>query len=266
MTPLRSVVSAMFACMLSGSVAAVTAHAQEEGSTPGAIPDPSTYQGSMEQQRQSDAQDQQFRQDEQEAAQERQQNYDYAEQATQQQQQRSAPSRQSYAPSGQREVQSSARPAQPSSDPATAAYERVDYASAARLVRTKALNGDPNAEVKLGYLYEKGLGVARDPATAASWYRKSADQGYAEAQAALGRMYFQGLGVQRDPVEGYKWLIIGGRESAAARRYLQAARQSITYDQMSEATRRAQLWTPVRVAAPAPVTHAAKNAQGNPGH
>jgi len=42
------------------------AFAQDENpTTPGAIPDPSTYQGSMELQRQSDQQDQQFRQQQQ---------------------------------------------------------------------------------------------------------------------------------------------------------------------------------------------------------
>lgn len=44
-------------------VATRAAHAQdEEGSTPGAIPDPGTYQGSTQLQQQSDQQDQQFRQ------------------------------------------------------------------------------------------------------------------------------------------------------------------------------------------------------------
>ena len=50
---------------LIGALCAAPALAQEEGTVPGAIPDPSTYQGSMEQQRQSDAQDQQFRQQQQ---------------------------------------------------------------------------------------------------------------------------------------------------------------------------------------------------------
>lgn len=51
---------------LIGVLWTTAARAQEEGTVPGAIPDPSTYQGSMEQQRQSDSQDQQFRQQQQE--------------------------------------------------------------------------------------------------------------------------------------------------------------------------------------------------------
>jgi hypothetical protein len=41
----------------------------EEGTTPGAIPNPGTYQGSMDLQRQSDQQDQQFRQQQQQQSQ-----------------------------------------------------------------------------------------------------------------------------------------------------------------------------------------------------
>ena len=49
---------ALAACLISLPVAAP---AQEEGTVPGAIPDPSTYQDSMVLQQHSYAQDQQFR-------------------------------------------------------------------------------------------------------------------------------------------------------------------------------------------------------------
>jgi hypothetical protein len=49
------------AAILAGMLSTSPSWAQEEGTVPGAMPDPSTYQGSMEMQRQSDAQDQQFR-------------------------------------------------------------------------------------------------------------------------------------------------------------------------------------------------------------
>jgi hypothetical protein len=49
-----------------GALSAGTAIAQDENpTTPGAIPNPGTYQGSMQQQQQSDQQDQQFRQQQQ---------------------------------------------------------------------------------------------------------------------------------------------------------------------------------------------------------
>jgi hypothetical protein len=225
--------------------------AQEEGSVPGALPDASTYQGSMEMQRQSDAQDQQFREQQQQAAQQRQQDYEYYSQRSVQSQGTTS-SEQSYAPTTQRQTPPSGRTAQLSSDPAMAAFQRGDYAAAIRLLRPRAEQGNATAEHNLGYLYALGLGVPRDQALAANWYRKSAEQGNAASQAELGRMYFQGAGVPRDPIEGYKWLLLAGRESPAARQYMRVASRMISYDQMSEATRRAQTWTPRKVAAPTP--------------
>ena len=60
------VVSVLSASILALSVAGGGARAQDENpTTPGAIPNPGTYQGSMELQRRSDEQDQQFRQQQQ---------------------------------------------------------------------------------------------------------------------------------------------------------------------------------------------------------
>src|SRR5437764_14243525 len=65
MRPLTAFV-AIGPAVLAIVIAAGAATAQEEeGSTPGAIPDPSTYQGSTQLQQQSDQQDQQFRQQQQ---------------------------------------------------------------------------------------------------------------------------------------------------------------------------------------------------------
>lgn len=219
--------------VLAGSGAAC---AQEEGTVPGAIPDPSTYQGSMELQRQSDAQDQQFRAQPQQA--EQPQYYQGA-----QPQQRDAPGR-------QQQSKRTAPPAPQSSDPATAAFQRGDYAAAFRLVRPAAIRGDENAQHNLGWLYEKGLGVPPNPALAVYWYRKSAEQGFPGSQAELGRMYCEGTGVRKDPVECYKWLLIGGRRDAVARENMQQVGPSLSYDQMAEATQRAQSWKPVRSAVP----------------
>jgi len=57
-TPLLLIVTMVIAADLGPGPAA----AQEEGTTPGAIPDPSTYQGSTQLQQQQDRQDQQYRQ------------------------------------------------------------------------------------------------------------------------------------------------------------------------------------------------------------
>jgi TPR repeat protein len=48
-----------------------------------------------------------------------------------------------------------------------------------------AQQGRPEAEFKVGYLYEQGLGVAQNKPSAIAWYQKSSQQGYPDARDAL---------------------------------------------------------------------------------
>ncbi|MSO74665.1 MAG: sel1 repeat family protein, partial [Alphaproteobacteria bacterium] len=84
---------------------------------------------------------------------------------------------------------------------ANAAYERSDYATALKLWRPLAEQGDADAQYKLGWMYRDGQGVLQDYAEAARWYRKAADQGDAWAQTNLGWMYNHGQGVAQDHAE-----------------------------------------------------------------
>lgn len=84
---------------------------------------------------------------------------------------------------------------------AETAYRRGDYASAIRLWRHLAAKGEAKAQLKLGFVYRYGLGVAQDYAEAVFWYRKAAAQGLAAAQNDLGRMYEYGYGVTQDYVK-----------------------------------------------------------------
>jgi TPR repeat protein len=45
----------------------------------------------------------------------------------------------------------------------------------------------------LGYLYQIGLGVARDYAQARRWYQKAADAGNADGMFNLGQLYLDRL-------------------------------------------------------------------------
>jgi hypothetical protein len=226
------------AVTLSVVLLASPAIAQEEGTVPGAIPDPSTYQGSMEMQRQSDAQDQQFRQQQEQQSQQQQQYY-------QPQSSGGSQSTGSYAPSASRGSQRGASSsAAPALNPLAAAFQRGDYATVLKILRPKAQAGNPSAQHNLGFMYEKGYGVPRNPAVAASWYQKSANQGYPAGQLALGRLYFEGVGLPRDLVEAYKWMYLAGRGTSKAFQYIRVIGNMLTYDQMSEAMRRGQLWTP----------------------
>lgn len=100
---------------------------------------------------------------------------------------------------------------------AKGALKSKDYGRAVGLLRPLAERGDPYAQCELAYLFEEGLGVAKDLGAAERWYRKSADQGYAEAQYDLGRNYeHEEFGRSMDYEE---------REKEALRWYGKAAKQ-----------------------------------------
>ena len=186
----------LFACMICGSV-----RAQDENpTTPGAIPNPGSYQGSQELQQRSDEQDQQVRRQQQEQQQQQQQ----------QQQQYGAP-RQSGPGRGNGPAARGPAGMTPSQaadfDAASrggSASERGDYATAYRLLRPAAERGGLLSPYNLALLYERGTGVTRNYGLAMTPFRKSAEQGFAGAMLNLGVMYGLGEGGPPDPVQAYK--------------------------------------------------------------
>jgi TPR repeat protein len=86
------------------------------------------------------------------------------------------------------------------------AASRGDYATAIRLWRPLADQGDALAQTMLGNMYAGGPGVVQqDYAAAVSWYRKAANQGDAIGQQFLGEMYLNGHGVPQDYVLAHMW-------------------------------------------------------------
>ncbi len=86
-----------------------------------------------------------------------------------------------------------------------AAYVRGDFATAERLLRPLAEQGNATAQFDLGGMYNRGQGVPQDYAQALTWYRKAADQGDARAQNGLGDLYFDGNGVPQDYAAALTW-------------------------------------------------------------
>ncbi|MGF1623315.1 MAG: hypothetical protein ACFCVH_00415 [Alphaproteobacteria bacterium] len=66
-----------------------------------------------------------------------------------------------------------------------AAYEAGDYATALEQWRPLAEAGDPEAQYRVGQLFERGEGVPASLARAAMWYRLAANQDNTGAQGAL---------------------------------------------------------------------------------
>jgi TPR repeat protein len=62
----------------------------------------------------------------------------------------------------------------------------------------KALQGDAEAQYRLGHCYDYGEGVNADYSIAFQWYEKAAKQGHADATAEVGGFYYNGYVVEKD--------------------------------------------------------------------
>jgi hypothetical protein len=101
---------------------------------------------------------------------------------------------------------------------AIAAYERGEFASAFDEFRILADDGNAEAMLWTGYLYQEGQGTAQNFGEAMRYYRTAADFGQPQAYFYIGTMYHEGLGVDEDPVEAVRW-------------YRQAAERNDVYGQ-----------------------------------
>lgn len=84
-------------------------------------------------------------------------------------------------------------------------------------LESRAKGGDPDAQFKLGVMYDRGDGVARSASHAVEWYTLAARANVPAAQERLGRMLMRGEGTGRDLMAAYIWLKIAvdnGMESA----------------------------------------------------
>lgn len=85
------------------------------------------------------------------------------------------------------------------------AYAQGNYSAALKQLNSLAEHGDVRASCWLGFMYQKGNGVAKNSTEAAGWYRKAADLGCPRAAQRLGRMYEKGEGVPLKVAEAAKW-------------------------------------------------------------
>src|ERR1700733_7736546 len=81
-----------------------------------------------------------------------------------------------------------------------------DLTQSAYWYRKAADQGNPAAEVYLGYMYTVGMGVPQDKAEAVRWYRRAASAGNAEAEVNLAALYIRGDGVKLDIQEALRLL------------------------------------------------------------
>jgi len=84
-------------------------------------------------------------------------------------------------------------------------YLAGDHPAAAQLILKAAQAGNPDAQNEIGYLYEAGDGVPKNPGEAAKWYQAGAAQGHARCEFALGSLYEAGRGVKENWDEAARW-------------------------------------------------------------
>ena len=93
-----------------------------------------------------------------------------------------------------------------------------------RYYQMAAERGDPEAQMKMGWAYEKGDGVPRDDARAVEWYRRAALQNEPTAQYNLALLLIDGRGVAaKDTATGVDFLTRAASQNlTAAQAYLAA--------------------------------------------
>ena len=97
-----------------------------------------------------------------------------------------------------------------------AAAQKGDFATALRLWKPLAEQGNSSAQYNLGLMYDNGRGVAQDYKTAVKWYTLAAEQGFAPAQVNLGLMYDNGQGVAQDYKTAVKWYTLAAEQGLAS--------------------------------------------------
>ena len=114
-------------------------------------------------------------------------------------------------------------------------------------VRTRADQGDADAQFSLGVMYADGEGVPEDDTEAVRWFRLAADQGDTQAQYSLALMYGNGRGVTQDDVQAHMWFnLVASRAAGRAREMAVEDRDLVagrmTADQLADAQRLAREW------------------------
>lgn len=85
------------------------------------------------------------------------------------------------------------------------AFKKGSYEQALRLWLPLAEKDNADAQYNLGILYQKGLGVEKNPKTAFIWYKRASANGHTDAMYNLGIMYDKGRVIYRSPKDATNW-------------------------------------------------------------
>ena len=71
-----------------------------------------------------------------------------------------------------------------------------------------AEQGNPNAQYRLGKMYERADRMPKDIAKAIEWYQKAAEQNHPKAIMALAELYYYGVDVKQNAHLAFKYFNI----------------------------------------------------------
>jgi len=128
----------------------------------------------------------------------------------------------------------------------TAAFNRGDYNTAARLLLPQAERGDARAQGMIGFMYATGQGLPQAYDAASYWYRLAAEQGDPTSQYLLGLAYDKGQGVPQDDVAAYKWLNLAAAHAPKKNRENFAKLRNALASKMSRGQIAAGQWQALR--------------------
>ena len=116
-------------------------------------------------------------------------------------------------------------------------------------LRTRAEQGNAEAQFMLGSSYAAGTVLDQDAVAAAQWFLRSAEQGYARSFLPLGRAYLNGQGVAQDYVSAHLWFSLAveglsGEDRAVAVAARDRVEAQMVGGQLQEAQRLAREWQP----------------------
>ncbi len=108
-------------------------------------------------------------------------------------------------------------------DLAFGAFQRGYYLTAFELALPRAQLGDPKAQTLIAEMYDKGLGVARDPKEATAWYGIASGNNDREAQFGYAVKLLEGKYVAKDLKEATRLMKLAADsgQSTAAFNYAQ---------------------------------------------
>ncbi len=93
----------------------------------------------------------------------------------------------------------------PDLNAAKQAYKAQDYTTAAKNWMPLAHKGIPAAQVELGKLYTRGLGVKQNNKTALNLFIRASEKNNEQAMFEIGKIYEKGTGVPKDVHKAKEW-------------------------------------------------------------